>query len=184
MCEPLHTSLLVQKMQGALSFSANRSSFPIGQLLLGDLSKTVVVVGNAPHDRPCGLVGHLIGNCASFLCTKAPMFRIPETNFLHGITSHQLAGSGGLLSPSPPTEKAAAARLLLRVLGQLVVDGPHIADRTATLVLRAAKPEPCLDVAVQLKEHSPSIAVVLPVDVHTPLRYFEKGGTIHTQATR
>src|SRR5215471_20756296 len=77
-----------------------------------------------------------------------------------------------------------AARLLLCVLGQLVVYGPHIADRTATLVLRAARPEPCLDVAVQLKEHSPSIAVVLHVDVHTPLRYFEKGGTIHTQATR
>src|SRR6516225_9363334 len=60
----------------------------------------------------------------------------------------------------------AARLLLLRVLGQLVVDGPHIADRTATLVLRAARPDPCLDVAVQLKEHSPSIAVVLPVDVH------------------
>jgi hypothetical protein len=30
---------------------------------------------------------HLIGNRASFLCTKAPMFRIPETNFLQGITS-------------------------------------------------------------------------------------------------
>src|SRR5215472_1641481 len=29
---------------------------------------------------------------ASFLCTKAPMLRIPETNFLHGITSHQLMG--------------------------------------------------------------------------------------------
>ena len=74
--------------------------------------------------------------------------------------------------------------LLLRVLGQLVVDGPHIADRTATLVLRAARPDPCLDVAVQLKEHSPSIAVVLPVDVRAPLHYFEKGGTIRTPATR
>src|SRR6516162_4287598 len=72
----------------------------------------------------------------------------------------------------------AARLLLLRVLGQLVVDGPHIADRTATLVLRAARPDPCLDVAVQLKEHSPSIAVVLPVDVRAPLHYFEKGGEI------
>jgi hypothetical protein len=35
-------------------------------------------------------VGHLIGNRASFLCTEAPMLRIPETNFLHGISSHQL----------------------------------------------------------------------------------------------
>jgi hypothetical protein len=30
-------------------------------------------------------VSHLIGNRASFLCTKAPMIRIPETNFLHHI---------------------------------------------------------------------------------------------------
>src|SRR5262249_21735411 len=38
----------------------------------------VVVQGNAPHDRPCSLVGHLIGNRASFLCTKAPMLRVPD----------------------------------------------------------------------------------------------------------
>ena len=73
--------------QSALSFIASRSSFLIGELLLGKLSKTVVVVGNAPHDRPGTLVGHLIGNRASFLCTKAPMLRVPETNFLQGITS-------------------------------------------------------------------------------------------------
>ena len=87
MCELLHTSLLVQKMQGALSFSSNRSSFLIGELLLGKLSETVVVQGNARHDRPGFLVVHLIGNRASCLCTKAPMLRIPETNFLQGITS-------------------------------------------------------------------------------------------------
>src|SRR5215471_11287477 len=99
MCELLHTSLVVQKMQGdmelaiiypgqsVLSFFANRSSFLIGKLLLGKLSETVVVQGNAPHNRPCSLVGHLIGNRASFLCTKAPMLRVPETNFLQGITS-------------------------------------------------------------------------------------------------
>jgi hypothetical protein len=46
-------------------------------LLVGKLSETVVVVGNASHDRPGFLVGHLVGNRASFLCTKAPMFRIP-----------------------------------------------------------------------------------------------------------
>src|SRR5262249_59669108 len=85
-----------------------------------------------------------------------------------------------------PTSREGRWRhaLLLCVLGQLVVDGPHIADRTATLVLRAARPDPCLDVAMQLKEHSPSIAVVLPVDFHAPLHYFEKGGTIRTPATR
>src|SRR5262249_41211617 len=62
---------------------ASRSFFLIGELPLGKLSETVVV----PHDRPGFLVGHLIGNRASFLCTKAPMLRVPETNFLHGITS-------------------------------------------------------------------------------------------------
>src|SRR6516162_9761172 len=73
--------------RSVLSFIANRSSFLIGELLLGKLSETVVVQGNAPHDRPGFLVGHLIGNRASLLCTKAPMRRIPETNFLQGITS-------------------------------------------------------------------------------------------------
>src|SRR5215471_8111033 len=87
MCELLHTSAVVQKMQGALSFWSNRSFFLIGELLLGKLGETVVVQGNAPHDRPGFLVSHLIGNRASFLCTKAPMLRVPETNFLHGIRS-------------------------------------------------------------------------------------------------
>src|SRR5262249_15666200 len=73
--------------QSVLSFIASCSFFLIGELLLGKLSETVVVVGNAPHDRPCSLVSHLIGNRASFLCTKAPMVRVPETNFLQGITS-------------------------------------------------------------------------------------------------
>src|SRR6266487_1013273 len=42
------------------------------------LSETVVVHGNVPHDRPRSLVSHLIGNRASFLCTKAPMLRVPD----------------------------------------------------------------------------------------------------------
>ena len=71
---------------GLLASIVNRSSFLIGELLLGNLSKTVVVVGNPPHDRPGFLMGHLVGNRASFLCTKAPMLRVPETN-LQGITS-------------------------------------------------------------------------------------------------
>ena len=70
-----------------LSSIASRSSFLNGKLLLGKLSEAVVVQGNVPHDRPGFLVGHLIGNRASFLCTKAPMARVPETNFLQGITS-------------------------------------------------------------------------------------------------
>ena len=75
---------------GILSLVTNRSSFLIGELLLGKLSEAVVVQGDAPHDRPGFLVSHLIGNRASFLCTKAPMPRIPETNFLKA--SHQLVG--------------------------------------------------------------------------------------------
>src|SRR5215469_12180937 len=67
--------------QSVLSFSFNR--FLISELRLGKLSETVVVHGNAPHDRPWFLVSHLIGNRASFLCTEAPMVRVPETNFLH-----------------------------------------------------------------------------------------------------
>src|SRR5215831_19027333 len=85
-------ALAMVPANSVLSFIASRSSFLIGELLLGNLSKTVVVQGNAPHDRPGFLVGHLICNRASFLCTKAPMLRIPETNLLHGITSHQLMG--------------------------------------------------------------------------------------------
>jgi len=54
---------------GSLGFSSNR--FLIGELLLGKLSETVVVHGNAAHDRPRSLVSHLIGNRASFLYTKA-----------------------------------------------------------------------------------------------------------------
>src|SRR5262249_46576362 len=58
------------------SFSSNR--FLIGESLLGKLSETVVLHGNAPHDRPCSLVSHLIDNRASFLCTRAPMLRVPD----------------------------------------------------------------------------------------------------------
>src|SRR6516225_4651204 len=61
--------------QSVLSFWSNRSSFLIGELLLGKLSETVVVVGNAPHDRPGFLVVHLIGNRASLLCTKMDLQR-------------------------------------------------------------------------------------------------------------
>jgi hypothetical protein len=67
-----------------LSFSFSRF---LNELHLGKLSETVIVHGNAPHNRPRFLVRHLIGNRASFLCTKAPMPRVPETNFLQGITS-------------------------------------------------------------------------------------------------
>src|SRR5262245_26196576 len=61
--------------------------FLSSSLLLGKLSETVVVVGNAPHDRPGFFVCHLIRNRASFLSTEAPMLRVPKSNFLQGITS-------------------------------------------------------------------------------------------------
>ena len=88
--------------QSVLSFFASRSFFLIGELLLGNLSKTVVVVGNTPHNRPCGLVGHLIGNRASFLCTKAPMLRVPDE--LSRRQSHQLVGEmfQAIKPPQPP----------------------------------------------------------------------------------
>src|SRR5215813_11063237 len=69
--------------QSVLSFIASRSSFLIGEF--GKLSETVVVVGNAPHDRPSFLVGHLVGNRANFLCTNAPI-PSPRRTFLDGIT--------------------------------------------------------------------------------------------------
>src|SRR5262249_31191094 len=98
MCELLHTSAAVQKMQGALSFIANRSSFfLIGELLLGNLSETVVVHGYAAHNCPCGLVGHLVGNRASFLCTKAPMRRIPNE-----VSGHQLTSTSVPLAEEGP----------------------------------------------------------------------------------
>src|SRR5262249_20751148 len=60
------------------SSSSSSSSCLIDELLLRKLSETVVVVGNAPDDRPSFLVVHLIGNRASFLCTKAPMRRVQK----------------------------------------------------------------------------------------------------------
>src|SRR5215471_10428972 len=89
MCKRLHTSAVVQKMQrgknhgigdgsghSVLSFIASRSFFLIGKLFLDNLSETVVVVRNAPHDRPSLLVGHL--SATGFLGTKPPMPRVPD----------------------------------------------------------------------------------------------------------
>jgi len=51
---------------------------PSKELHLGKLSETVIVHGNAPHNRPRFVVNHSIGNRASFLCTKAPMRRVRD----------------------------------------------------------------------------------------------------------
>src|SRR5262245_12794050 len=74
--QSLAAAIRARSEQSVLSFWSNR--FLIGELHLGKLSETVVVHGNAPHDRPRFLVSHLIGNRASFLCTKAPMLRVPD----------------------------------------------------------------------------------------------------------
>jgi len=93
----------------------------IDELLLGNLSKTVIVVGNAPHNRPGVLVGHLIGNRASFLCTKAPMRRIQNEVSGHQLTStsvplaeegpdHYGPGQGSTAIKSDPCISADRAR--------------------------------------------------------------------------
>jgi hypothetical protein len=99
-----------------LSFSASRSSFLIGELLLGKLSETVVVHGNAPHDRPRFLVCHLVGNRASLLCTEAPMLRVPETNFLQGITS-----ISGRPTAKPKTTAAAPQRRFYKIASSITL---------------------------------------------------------------
>jgi len=63
-------------LASGLASVASHSSFLIGELLFRELSETVIVVGNAPHNRPGFLMGHLVGNRASFLCTKAPLCRV------------------------------------------------------------------------------------------------------------
>src|SRR5262249_25576651 len=92
--------------QSVLSFIANRSSFLIGELLLGKLGETVVVQGNAPHDRAGFLVCHLIGNRASFLCTEAPMRRIQNE-----VSGHQLTSTSVLLAEKGPSRLTGRGKL-------------------------------------------------------------------------
>ena len=87
-------ALAMVPANSVLSFWANRSFFLIGELLLGNLSKTVVVHGNAPHDRPGFLVGHLIGNRASLSAMAG------RRNDLCVV----VGSSGGPPPPSPPAE--------------------------------------------------------------------------------
>src|SRR5262249_9166862 len=64
---------------------------------------------------PGFLMCHLIGNRASFLCTKAPMLRVPKTNFPHGISS-------GL-----PRTSSSALLALQHLLGGLRAEHPLVA---------------------------------------------------------
>src|SRR5262245_35834796 len=74
-----------------------RSTFLSSELLLGNLSEPVVIVGNAPHDRPGVLVSHLIGNRASFLGTEAPMRR-PRVRQVSGTTTPPLCEASSSIS--------------------------------------------------------------------------------------
>src|SRR6516165_4090649 len=76
-----------QRYHPVLASIAIRFSFLIGELHLGKLSETIVVHGNAPHNRPRSLMCYLIGNRAGFLCTKAPMLRVPDELSDHQLTS-------------------------------------------------------------------------------------------------
>src|SRR5215469_11500978 len=81
-----------------LSFSFSRF---LNESLLGKLSETVVLQGNAPHDRPRSLVSHLIDNRASFLCTKAPMLRVPDKlSGGHGLVGEMFRRSSSAVATS------------------------------------------------------------------------------------
>jgi hypothetical protein len=72
---------------------------PSKELHLGKLSETVIVRSYALHNRPLFLVSHLIGNRASFLCTKAPMLRGPRQ-------TQRAAIYARLMSTRPVTPRA------------------------------------------------------------------------------
>jgi len=119
-------SLALQRHYQVLASFASRSFFLIGELLLGKLSETIVVQGNAPHNRPSFLVCHLIGNRASFLCTKAPMVRVPETNFLQGITSINGRDVQAIFSAVATSIDFAAQLRQSLIFGQTEVGGPQL----------------------------------------------------------
>src|SRR5262249_21255013 len=81
-----------------LASIASRSSCLIHELLLRKLSETVVIVGNAPYDRPRFFVVHLISNRASFLCTKPPMRRVQKI-----VSGHQLTSTSVPLAEEGPS---------------------------------------------------------------------------------
>ena len=97
-CQPLRCIfqplgfVLKCRHHSRLASIASRSFFLSEKLLLRKLSETVVVVGNAPYDRPGFLVGHLVGNRASFLCTKAPLCRVPDELLTISLTSSSNLG--------------------------------------------------------------------------------------------
>src|SRR5215831_8923567 len=97
-CQPLRCIfqplgfVLKCRHHSRLATIASRSFFLSEKLLLRKLSETVVVVGNAPYDRPGFLVGHLVGNRASFLCTKAPLCRVPDELLTISLTSSSNLG--------------------------------------------------------------------------------------------
>jgi hypothetical protein len=81
--------LAVSGQHPGLASIASRSFFLSGQLLLGNLNKTVVVVGNAPHDRPSFLVCHLIGNPCELPLHETPMLRAKRTFWMAWAVDYQ-----------------------------------------------------------------------------------------------
>ena len=76
---------LLQYAHGESVLSISINLF-LNELHLGKLSETVIVHGNAPHNRPRFLVSHLIGNRASFPARKRQCSG-SETSFLDGMGS-------------------------------------------------------------------------------------------------
>jgi hypothetical protein len=97
-----------------LASIVNRSSFLIEDLLLSNLGETVVIHGYAPHDGPRPLVSHLVGNRASFLCTKAPMLRVPDKlSGWHSITSRLFRRSSSAVATKREGQHPPPFRLKL-----------------------------------------------------------------------
>ena len=91
----IDTTIQGPPLAPGLASIASRSFFLSGQLFLGNLSETVVVVGNTPHYCPGFLVSHVIGNRAS-ANAQDPRNELSA--------SHQLVGEmfQAIKPPQPP----------------------------------------------------------------------------------
>jgi len=75
------------------------------------------------------------------VATRQPLVNIAPSGNQNDIGCRRISNTSLCRRRHQP-RRPRAARLLLCVLGQLVVDGPHIADRTATLVLKGSAARP------------------------------------------
>jgi hypothetical protein len=112
--QSLAAAIRARSEQSVLSFSSNR--FLISELLLGKLSETVVVHGNAPHDRPRSLVSHLpLHESAKAQGPRQTFwmaFPRPSRGWSPSLAAHRinarLAGHGADGFYLPPTSRAEA----------------------------------------------------------------------------